>query len=164
MSSKACAVNRDDFRVACGRYATGIAVATVMGTDGAPHGLTVNSFTSVSLSPPLILLCVAHSSAVLEYFRATPFFAINILREEQRALSGHFARTGHDRFEGVSWTAGISGAPLLPGSLAVLQCEMHKRVVAGDHDILIGEVRALEIADSRPLVYYASSYRQLSEA
>ncbi len=164
MSSNAFAVDRNEFRGACGRYATGITVATALGADGAPHGLTVNSFTSVSLDPPLVLICIAHSSAVLEHFRATPYFAINILREGQESLSNHFARKGHDRFEGISWVPGVSGAPLLPDSLATLQCEIHRRVAAGDHDILIGEVQALEISNGRPLLYFSSAYRQLSEA
>jgi flavin reductase (DIM6/NTAB) family NADH-FMN oxidoreductase RutF len=149
------------FRRACSRFPTGIAVATVIGTDGAPHGLTVNSFTSVSLSPPLVLICVDHSSVVLAHFRASDSFGVNILREDQRDVSARFARKGHDRFGGVKWIAGKIGVPLLPDALAQLECKVTQTVEAGDHTILIGRVARAESHDGRPLVYFNSSYREL---
>ncbi|MCS6953268.1 MAG: flavin reductase family protein [Bryobacterales bacterium] len=155
------AVNRDSFRRACAKFPTGVAIATVNGADGAPHGLTVNSFTSVSLSPPLVLICVDHAAAVLRHFRAAQCFGINVLRESQRELSVHFARKGHDRFDGMEWTPGATGAPLLAGVLASLECVVEKTVEAGDHTIFIGKVVAAAAHPGRPLVYYESGYHTL---
>ena len=155
------AVDKEAFRRACSTFATGVAVATVVGADGAPHGLTVSSFTSVSLSPPLVLICVGHASAMLKHFRANPFFGVNILREANTEVSEHFARKGHDRFNGVEWLAGRTGAPLLPDALAILECKRTETVEAGDHDILIGKVVRAELHDGRPLVYFGSTYRRL---
>ncbi|MCL6507227.1 MAG: flavin reductase family protein [Bryobacteraceae bacterium] len=156
------AVDRDSFRRACAKFATGVAIATVRGADGAPHGLTVNSFTSVSLSPPLVLICVDHSSAVLLHFRAATAFGINVLRDSQRELSLRFARKGHDRFDGVPWSAGKTGAPLIEGVLASLECVVEQTVDAGDHTIFIGKVVAAAAHAGRPLVYYESGYHRLS--
>src|ERR1700679_1929950 len=97
-------ISSDEFRRACGRFATGVTIATVSDADGVPHGLTVSSFTSVSLDPPLVSICLGHAVSLLDTFRAANFFGINILAEKQEALSQHFARKGHDRFQGVAWT------------------------------------------------------------
>lgn len=154
-------VDKEAFRKACARFATGIAVATVIGTDEAAHGLTVNSFASVSLSPPLVLICVDHNSAVLKHFRASPYFGVNILREDQKDVSAHFARKGHDRFGEVAWVAGKTGVPLLPEALGVLECKVTDTVEAGDHAILIGKVVRADWHDGRPLIFYNSAYRNL---
>jgi flavin reductase (DIM6/NTAB) family NADH-FMN oxidoreductase RutF len=154
-------VDKEAFRRACASFPTGVTVATAVGTDGAPHGLTVSSFTSVSLSPPLVLVCIGHSSTVLKHFRASPFFGINILREANTEVSEHFARKGRDRFNGVEWLPGKTGAPLLPDALAVLECKRTDTVGAGDHDILIGKVVRAEWREGRPLVYFGSAYRRL---
>ena len=106
-------VTGEEFRKACGRFATGVTIASVMDAKGTPHGLTVSSFTSVSLDPPLVLICLGHAVAAIHHFRSATHFAINVLAEDQRPLSDRFARKGHDRFEGVDWTAGASGAPLI---------------------------------------------------
>jgi flavin reductase (DIM6/NTAB) family NADH-FMN oxidoreductase RutF len=155
-------VDKKEFTRACGRFATGITVASVRDASGTPHGLTVNSFTSVSLEPPLVLVCLGHEASVLEYFRAASHFGISILAEDQRALSDHFARKGHDRFDGVAWHAGPHGAPILDGVVASLECRVERRLAAGDHDIFLGEVVSTSVhEDSRPLIYFASRYRHL---
>ncbi len=154
-------IGREEFCRACGRFATGVAVATVLDKQGTPHGMTVNSFSSVSISPPLVLFCVAHTARMLEHFRAQKHLAINILREEQRALSTHFARAGHDGFTGVEWEPGPNGVPLIPDALAVIECELHRTIAAGDHDIVIAEVVHTTVREGRPLLYYASKYRVL---
>jgi flavin reductase (DIM6/NTAB) family NADH-FMN oxidoreductase RutF len=160
--SSRAAVEPSSFRRACARFATGVAVATCAGEDGTPLGLTVNSFSSVSLDPPLALVCIDVSASVHDAFMASNSFAVNILREEQQGLSDRFAFGQGDRFEGVEWTAGISGAPVLGGILAVLECETRERIPAGDHTIFVGAVVRAESRDGRPLLYYASEYRRLA--
>ena len=154
-------VTGEEFRKACGRFATGVTIASVMDAKGAPHGLTVSSFTSVSLDPPLILICLGHAVAAIHHFRSATHFGINVLAEDQRPLSDHFARKGHDRFEGTEWYQGASGVPLMPGVLAAIECAVHRIVPMGDHDILVGEMLHAHVRDGQPLLYFASSYRHL---
>ena len=149
------------FRRVCGRFASGITVTTVLDAAGRVHGLTANSFTSVSLHPPLVLVCLDHRASILEHFRNNSHFGINILSEHQRPLSDRFAGSGYDRFEGVDWYPGQTGVPLLPGVLAALECSRVKTVPAGDHDILIGQVVHVQCHDGEPLIYFASQYRSL---
>ena len=159
MSSEGHSVTADEFRRACGRFATGVTIATVLDAQGAPHGLTVSSFTSVSLDPPLVLICLGHAVTVIEAFRKAPHFGINVLKAEQRHLSERFARKGFDRFDGVAWERGATGSPLLPGVLAAIECAVHERFTSGDHDILVGRMVQARIDDGSPLIYYASGYR-----
>ena len=152
-----------EFRRACGRFATGVTVAAVADSSGTLHGLTVNSFTSVSLAPPLVLVSISHEASAIEAFRQASHFGISILAEDQRALSDHFSRKGHDRFGGAAWHPGESGVPLLDGALAVLECRLERRVPLGDHDLFVGEVlHARYQEDGRPLLYFASRYRHLA--
>ncbi len=149
------------FRRVCGLFATGITVATVKGADGKPHGLTVNSFTSVSLNPPLVLICIGHRAGTHGSFSHANSFAINILKDDQQEVSARFASSHPNRFEGISWETGIVGAPVLSGALGVLECDTRQKVEAGDHTILIGEVRRASAADGRPLLYFSGKYREL---
>lgn len=150
-------------RRACACFATGITVATVEGRDGKPHGLTLNSFVSVSLAPPLVLISIAHKASSHGPFSSATAFAINVLGEEQEALSARFASSHPNRFEGVEWAPGVTGAPVLAGVLAVLECEMWQRVEAGDHTLCLGLVRRVECRDGQPLIYFASRYRKLAD-
>ena len=152
------------FCQACGRFPTGVAIATVLDAGGEPHGLTVNSFTSVSLRPPMVLICIDHGAAVLPHFRQCKHFGVNVLNEYQREVSEHFARRGRDRFTGVEWHAGQTGVPLLRRGLAFIECELQHRVPAGDHDVFIGAVLYTKIEEGRPLIYFASEYRRLEQA
>jgi flavin reductase (DIM6/NTAB) family NADH-FMN oxidoreductase RutF len=154
-------IDETSFRRACARFATGVAVATVIDAAGVPHGLTVNSFTSVSLKPPLVLICVDYGSTVLPMFRAAAHFGVNVLREDQREISAKFARRGEDRFDGVVWRPGEAGVPLLEGALASFVCAMRQMVEAGDHAVLIGEVAGVEFSDGMPLLYFGSAYRRM---
>jgi flavin reductase (DIM6/NTAB) family NADH-FMN oxidoreductase RutF len=154
-------VASEEFRRACGRFATGVTIASVLDSEGAPHGLTVNSFTSVSLEPPLILICLGHAVSAIHHFRAATHFGINVLADDQRALSDRFARKGHDRFDGLAWQPGVTGVPLLPGVLAAIECAVHRIVPMGDHDILVGEMVHAEIHQGEPLLYFGGSYRKL---
>jgi flavin reductase (DIM6/NTAB) family NADH-FMN oxidoreductase RutF len=158
---RAGSVDPHRFRLACGRYATGIVIATVCDAAGEPHGMTVNSFTSVSLSPPLVLFCVDHRARILAHFRQCEYFGINVLNEFQRNAAEHFASSRRDRFHGIDWRHGQTGVPLLVRGLAFLECALRNRVAAGDHDVLIGEVLQARVEEGRPLLYFGSQYREV---
>jgi flavin reductase (DIM6/NTAB) family NADH-FMN oxidoreductase RutF len=154
-------VASEEFRRACGRFATGVTIATVRDSHGVPHGLTVSSFTSVSLSPPLVSFCLGHAVSLIDIFRESNYFGINVLAENQRDLSERFARKGHDRFQGVGWTPGETGVPLIDGVLAAIECRVEHRFPAGDHDIFVGLTVASRVTEGQPLLYFASGYRKL---
>jgi flavin reductase (DIM6/NTAB) family NADH-FMN oxidoreductase RutF len=148
----------DSFRRTCARFATGIAVVTALDRAGSPHGMTANSFTSVSLEPPLVLICIDNRAAILKHLLAAEAIGINILTEGQSALSVRFARPGEDRFGAVEWYAGEMGVPLIPDALAVFECVVRQFVEAGDHQVLIAEARYVGWREERPLVYWNSGY------
>lgn len=150
------------FRKTLGRFATGITIVTACDAQGVPHGLTVNSFTSVSLAPPLVLFCLGKSSTSLDAMLSVNSFAINILSDKQEVISSRFASRLEDRFSGVDWRPGQTGSPLLEGALATLDCRKHQTIEAGDHYILIGEVLATTMHEGDPLLYFASKYRRLT--
>jgi len=156
------AVSSDVFRRACGRFATGVAIAGAIDANGVPHGLTVNSFSSVSLDPPLILICLAHAIAAIDVFRQSRHFGLSVLREDQRVLSERFAMRLDDRFESLAWRRGQTGVPLLDGALASIECETRHRVAAGDHDIFIAEMLHAAVHEGEPLIYFASDYSRLA--
>lgn len=160
-SSPGRILHPEEFRRACARYATGVTVVTVQGPDGTPQGLTVNSFTSVSLEPPLLLVCIAKTATPYPAFQAAKGFAVNVLREDQIDLSQHFASSKAERFAGLAWREGLHGAPVLDGVLAVLECTMHASFDAGDHTVFLGLVEHAESHDGVPLLYFASAYRKL---
>jgi 3-hydroxy-9,10-secoandrosta-1,3,5(10)-triene-9,17-dione monooxygenase reductase component len=160
---RAAPLTSEEFKHACGRFATGITIATVADAQGTPHGLTVNSFTSVSLNPPLVSICLGHAVSLIEVFRSTSYFGINVLAENQRAVSEGFARRGQDRFDGVEWEPGRNGVPLIAGVLAAMECRTVKRIRAGDHDIFLAQMVTARVVEGKPLVYFASGYRQLGE-
>ena len=155
-------VTSDEFRHACGRFPTGVTIASVVDPHGKPHGLTVSSFTSLSLQPPLILICLGHRITMIEAFRAATHFGVNVLSESQRDLSERFARKGHDRFDGVPWRRGRSGVPLIEGVLAAIECQVYERIQAGDHDILVGRMLHATVMEGTPLVHWAGRYERLA--
>ena len=154
-------IEQHHFRHVCSKYATGITIVAVLDAHGAPHGLTVNSFTSVSLSPPLVLFCLDRQTAILKHFSMDTRFAINVLNEEQKDISICFARSGQDRFQGVAWRPGETGAPILPEVLATLECGVIQMVEAGDHIVVIGEALHAKWREGQPLIYFNSSYQML---
>jgi flavin reductase (DIM6/NTAB) family NADH-FMN oxidoreductase RutF len=155
-------IEQHHFRRVCSKYATGITILTVLDARGAPHGMTVNSFTSVSLSPALVLVCIDKQTPILSHFEMGTRFAVNVLHEEQKELSACFARRGRDRFEGVAWVPGVTGTPLFPETLATLECAVTQMIEAGDHVVVIGEaLHATWRDDGQPLVYFNSSYQML---
>ena len=154
-------VTSAEFRRACGRFATGVAIASVLDARGTPHGLTVSSFTSASLDPPLILICLGHRVSAIDAFRAAAHFGINVLAEDQRDLAERFARQGQDRFDGLKWRRGQTGVPMLAGVLAAIECALRQRFTVGDHDVFAGEMVGARVAAGAPLIYFASHYRRM---
>lgn len=149
-------------RDALGCFATGVTVVTTLDEAGQPVGLTANSFSSVSLDPPLILFCLARSSSNLERFQRAEHFAINVLHIGQQPMSGAFARSSAERFDGVAWETWDTGAPILSGSLASFECATHQVVEAGDHLVFIGRVTRARFEPRRdPLLYFRGRYRRL---
>jgi flavin reductase (DIM6/NTAB) family NADH-FMN oxidoreductase RutF len=148
-------------RAAFGAFMTGVTVVTTHNSPGAPVGFTANSFTSVSLNPPLILVCIADSSQNIDVFRNADGYGVSILAESQEALSRRFAAPVDDRFEGVNWHAGPHGAPIIDDVSGWFDCRMHDQVQAGDHLIMIGEVKAFGATEERALGYARSGYFRL---
>jgi flavin reductase (DIM6/NTAB) family NADH-FMN oxidoreductase RutF len=153
--------NPAEFCKACSRFVTGITVVTSIKCDGAPVGVTVSSFTSVSLKPPLVLVCLHHESKVLDHVLASGRFGLNILASHQEEFSSRFAGRLQDRFEGLSWHPGSTGVPLLCGVLATLECTLDRCFPAGDHQIVIGRVITVASEEGSPLVRFSSGYRSL---
>ncbi|WP_440995815.1 flavin reductase family protein [Arhodomonas sp. SL1] len=148
-------------RNALGGFATGVTVVTTRAPDGTPVGLTVNSFSSVSLEPPLILWSLMRDSPSRAAFLAASHFAVNVLAVEQEALCRRFATPRPDKFEGVQWWAGAGGAPVLAGCVARFQCRRSLRHDGGDHDILLGRVEAFDHDPMvEPLVFVAGDFRR----
>ena len=148
-----------DFRAALGMFATGVTIVTARGTDGLPVGLTANSFNSVSLEPPLVLWSLARSAGSMPAFERGSHYAINILAADQHALAERFAAKAIDRFAGVPFRIGPSGAPVLDGAAAVFECFNRSRYEEGDHVIFVGEVeRCSSRAGAQPLIFHGGRY------
>ncbi|WP_299192416.1 flavin reductase family protein [uncultured Litoreibacter sp.] len=145
-------------RSAFGTFMTGVTVVTADDANGDPLGFTANSFTSVSIDPPLVLVCLSNSSRNFEALVTASGFAVNILSEAQADISNTFARPVEDRFASVAWGRGPRGAPILEGVSAWFDCSMHKTVEAGDHVILIGEVAAFGHTATPGLGYARGAY------
>ena len=148
-----------DFRAALGMFATGVTIVTARGANGAPVGLTANSFNSVSLSPPLVLWSLARSAASMPAFEQGSHYTINILAAEQHALAARFASKAVDRFDGVLFHEGAGGAPVLDGVAAVFECFNRSRYEEGDHVIFVGEVeRCSARPGAAPLIFHGGRY------
>lgn len=151
------------FRNALGSFATGIAVVTTIAPDDLPIGVTVNSFSSVSLDPPLVQFCLGRAAMSYEAFTTAPSFAVNILAEDQADLSVRFSKRDlQERWEGVGVERWDTGVPILSGCLASLECDREHIYEGGDHVIVVGRVRRLSAtAEGKPLLYFRGSYAQL---
>ncbi len=150
--------DQKEFRRTLGQFATGVTIVTTRAPDGRAVGITVNSFTSVSLNPPLVLWCLAGNSACLPVFEQAAHFAIHILSASQHALSQRFALPIPNRFEGVDTEDGKDGLPLLKGVAARLICRNVKQYDGGDHAIFLGEVEECTRYGGKPLVFYSGRY------
>lgn len=151
-------MNKEDFCYACGNFPTGVTVTTVISKDGMPHGVTVSSFTSVSLDPPLVLVCIDHRSQIQDDLCVDQCFGVNILNQEQQELSRRFARNWADRFAGVEWYSGRAGVPVLNDATAVFECQIVTKVPAGDHVVIVGRVLYTSTSERLPLLYLRRSY------
>jgi flavin reductase (DIM6/NTAB) family NADH-FMN oxidoreductase RutF/pimeloyl-ACP methyl ester carboxylesterase len=150
------------FRDALGCFATGVTIITAMGADGKPIGLTANSFTSVSLDPPLLLVCVANNAGSAPVLRSAERFAVNVLQIGQQPTSNRFAGKGEDRFANTPWEVGEFGTPVLTGSLSSFECARDAVHEGGDHFILVGRVLKAMFEPRRdPLLYFRGKYRRL---
>jgi len=145
-------------RSAFGKFATGVAVVTTMDRDGNPIGLTINSFSSVSLEPPLVLWSLGSNSPNLETFRNSGHFAINILSTGQQEISNTFARPTDDRFANIDWFRGIAGLPVIRDTIATFECRRTMTIEAGDHVVFFGAVEECEHCDQDPLVFFSGQY------
>ncbi len=153
------------FREAMGCYATGVTIITSVGWRKDLIGITANSFSSVSLEPPLVLFSLSRSAYSWRSFLSTHNFAVNILSRTQRALAERFAKAGEDKWRGVDYGVWDTGCPILPGALASFECEYRYTHDGGDHVIFVGEVLRMECNTGRePLVFYQGGYADLNRA
>ena len=148
------------FKHALSHFASGITIVTTE-HEGTDYGLTVASFASLSLSPPLVLVCISKSSSSHEPIAASGKFGVSILGSDQEAVSGRFAARGGDKFAGLDVRRGTLGIPLIGNALATLECRVTNQVVGGDHSIFIGEVVDTQTREGAPLLYFRAAYREM---
>jgi flavin reductase (DIM6/NTAB) family NADH-FMN oxidoreductase RutF/pimeloyl-ACP methyl ester carboxylesterase len=158
LSQPLSAFESKSLRNAFGSFMTGVTVVTTIDADGAPRGFTANSFTSVSLDPPLLLICIAKTAASCAVFAKTPAFAVNILAEDQKDVSGIFASKRPDKFAEVTWHGSARGQPIITGALAWFDCARREVIDAGDHIILLGAIRDFAAREANPLGYARGGY------
>ena len=154
-------IDQAEFRRVMGHFASGVTVVTTR-FEEVNYGMTVSSFTSLSLVPPLVLICIDQTIATHGALQEAGFFAVNILAENGETLSRRFAGRDPDKFSGIAFHSGQTGAPLLDGALATLECRLVQHIPGGDHTIFIGRVCATSIHSGKPLIYYRGGYHELS--
>lgn len=150
-----------EFRDVLGCFATGVTVVTTCGDDGAPVGLAVNSFASVSLDPAEILWSITSSAPSRSAFETCGAFAVNIMGEQDKESTLQFARPSDDKFGGVAWKRGWRDVPVLTSALATLECDVKQMIPCGDHHIVVGSVRAIDRRDGDPLLFYRGQFASL---
>jgi flavin reductase (DIM6/NTAB) family NADH-FMN oxidoreductase RutF len=151
------------FRRAMAQFATGITVVTTLDSEGRNLGLTVNAFSSVSLDPPLILVCIDNRSETHAGFESSGVFGVSVLAEDQEEWSRRFALVGPEKFDGGGFLKGTSGVALLPGALVHLECRVAAAYPGGDHTIYVGKIMSLAASPGRPLLYHGSAYGRLED-
>ena len=156
-------VPETEFRAALGRFASGVTIVTARDSLGRPKGITVSSFASLSLSPPLVLIAIGTGAATHQALTETDRFAVNVLAENQESISRRFALSAGsaDQFDGVPTRRGIGDVPLLEGTLATVECLIVHRYPGGDHTLFVGEVQAVATQDGLPLLYFMGQYDRL---
>lgn len=155
-------VSPDEFRSALSRFASGVTVVTTMDHSGRFHGITVSAFCSVSLEPPLVLVCIEKTTSSHTALVETGRFTVNILSAEEARLSEHFASLIEDKLDGIAHETGENGIPYLSNSLVTMECRLFKSLEGGDHSIFLGEVENTIIRDGDPLVYFRGGYRAIA--
>jgi flavin reductase (DIM6/NTAB) family NADH-FMN oxidoreductase RutF len=158
LSGRLSSFDPRELRTAFGTFMTGVTIVTTAGTDGQPRGFTANSFTSLSIEPPLLLICIGKGAASREVFESARGFAVNILSEHQKDTSVLFASKRPDKFQHTTWRPGPFGNPLIDGAAAWFDCARHQVIDAGDHIILIGHIEAFSYTDANPLGYARGGY------
>ena len=158
------AIDQREYRNAVGCFATGVTIVTTLDHNGEKVGITANSFSSLSLDPPLVLFCVDAKINSFEAFERCKSFNINVLREDQLDMSNNFARSSEDKWDDVEHGYGENGCPVFDGSIAVLECGKHAMHKGGDHFIMVGEVAKImyDEGECRPLLYFKGGYADLS--
>jgi len=152
----------DTFRAVLGRFASGVTVVTATDDAGNDHGMTVSAFCSLSLEPPLVLVCIDRAASMHDLLQPDSAFAVNVLSAGQEALSRRFASGDPpNRFDGLGYHRGLTGVPLLEDVLAWLEARVDARVPQGDHTIVVGRVETAAARQDRPLLYYRGGYAQL---
>jgi len=152
-----------EFRNVLGSFPTGVTVVTTKGEDGSLCGVTASSFNSVSLDPALILWSIGKESTSFQALMDAKYWNVHVLAEDQDALSGNFARSGGDKFDGVEFEEGVKGAPVIAGCAAVMQCQIEHQYEGGDHIILVGRVLEFHDAGKAPLVFSRGRYARLAQ-
>ncbi len=151
-------IDLTEFRRALGCFATGVAVVTAVEKNGARAGITINSFNSVSLDPPLVLWSIDEESQSFDTFVAAEHFAVNVLAMHQRDICDRFAARGTNKFDGLDCSEGVAGVPILPTYSAVFECRTEHRYAGGDHVILVGRVLKFEDRKTDPLIFYRGHF------
>jgi flavin reductase (DIM6/NTAB) family NADH-FMN oxidoreductase RutF len=154
-------IQANDFRHVLSHFASGVTIVTTCDADARPAGLTASAFTSVSLDPPLVLVCVDHKSQTYPALLERGRFAVNILASDQKELSRRFASARLDKFDDVRYRSGAHGMPLLESALAFLECTTVNTHVEGDHTIFVGLVEHVGVGDGEPLLYFRGQYNRL---
>jgi len=157
------AISKDEFRHAMGSFASGVTIVTSKCEDEQLRGLTVSAFSSLSLVPPLVLICLDHRCSLHGHLKEGRYFAVNVLAEDQQWLSNRFASRDPERFNGINITNGAFGSPLIEGALAHIECRVVQAYEGGDHTIYVGEVEATSVTDSKPLAYFRGNYARVDQ-
>lgn len=155
-------ISKEEFRASLGRFASGVTVVTTKAGDGHLHGLTVSAFCSVSLNPPLILVCIEKKTGSYHAFQESNAFVVNVLSESQIDVSNHFASHLEDKFTGMEYAEGIEGIPVLKNCIVNLECRLAYSYDGGDHTIFVGHIEKTHVSDGEPLVYFHGNYREIN--
>lgn len=157
-------IDKDTFRRVLSNFAAGVTVVTTLDGEQRPHGLTATAFTSVSLDPPLVLVCIDKKAETFQHFAPAGVFAVNFLAAGQRDVSQHFAKHGGDKFAGMAWRRGALGTPILDGAIGHVECRIAHAYEGGDHVIYVGEIDSADANDGPPLLHFRHAYHRVDPA
>lgn len=157
------AIEKNELRRVMGHFATGVTVITTFSKEGKLHGLTANAVSSLSLDPPLLIICVDKKADSYASFEDSRVFTVNILADDQEDISRRFAVSGGEKFEGVAYRRGANGAPILSGALAHLECKLYANYDGGDHTIYLGLIEEAETREGKPLLFFRGGYREIGD-
>ena len=157
------AIDKELFRRVLSHFAASVTVVTTVDEAQRPYGLTATAFSSVSLDPPLVLVCVDKKAETYPQFEPAGIFAVNFLSLEQRDISQRFAKHGGEKFNGLGWRPGSLGAPLLDGTIGFVECRICHWYDAGDHTIMVGEIESADAGAGEPLLHFRHAYRRVND-